>query len=77
VELAAAQLAKAQGEAAALVAEAQGKRDAANAVGALYNSPGWVALQKQIVASQALVDACKAAKECRLVVGPDGTVIMA
>lgn len=77
VELAAAQLAKAQGEAAALVAEAQGKRDAANAVGALYNSPGWVALQKQIVASQALIEACKAAKECKLIVGPDGNLIMA
>lgn len=77
VELAAAKLAEAQGIAAALVAEAQGKRDAASAVGALYNSPGWVALQKQIEASRALVEACKAAKECRLVVGPDGTVIMA
>lgn len=77
VELAAAKLAEAQGIAAALVAEAQGKRDAANAVGALYNSPGWVALQKQIEAGKALVEACKAAKECRLVVGPDGSVIMA
>lgn len=77
IELAAAQLAKAQGEAAALVAEAQGKRDAAAALNQLYNTPGWVALQKQVEASRALVEACKAAKECRLVVGPDGTVIMA
>lgn len=77
VELAAAQLAKAQGEAAALVAEAQGKRDAAAALSQLYNTPGWVALQKQIEAGRALVEACKAAKECRLIVGPDGSVIMA
>lgn len=77
VELAAAQLAKAQGEAAALVAEAQGKRDAANALNQLYNTPGWVSLQKQIEAGRALVEACKAAKECRLIVGPDGSVIMA
>lgn len=77
IELAAAQLARAQGEAAALVAEAVGKRDAAAAIANLYNTPGWVALQKQIEASRALVEACKAAKECRLVVGPDGTVIMA
>lgn len=77
VELAAAKLAEAQGTAAALVAEANGKRDAANAVGALYNSPGWVALQKQIEASRALVEACKAAKECKLIVGPDGNLIMA
>jgi len=77
VELAAAKLATAQGEAAALVAEAQGKRDAAAALAGLYNSPGWVALQKQIVASQALVEACKAAKECKLIVGPDGNLIMA
>jgi len=76
VELAAAKLAEAQGIAAALVAEAQGKRDAANAVGALYNSPGWVALQKQIEAGKALIEACKQAKECRLIVGADGTLIM-
>lgn len=77
VELAAAKLAAAQGEAAALVAEAQGKRDAAAAIANLYNSPGWVALQKQIVSSNALVEACKAAKECKLIVGPDGNLIMA
>lgn len=76
VEMAAAKLAEANGQAAALVAEANGKRDAANAVGALYNSPGWVALQKQIEASRALVEACRAAKECRLIVGSDGNLIM-
>lgn len=77
VEFAAAKLAEAQGIAAALVAEAEGRRDAASKIAALYNSPGWVSLQKQIEAGKALVEACKAAKECRLVVGPDGTVIMA
>jgi hypothetical protein len=77
VEMAAAQLASAQGEAAALVAEAKGKKDAAAELAGLYNSPGWVALQKQIVASNALVEACKLAKECKLIVGPDGNLIMA
>lgn len=76
VELAAAQLAKAQGEAAALVAKAQGEKDAAGNLAALYNSPGWVALQKQISASNALIEACKVAKECRLIVGSDGNLIM-
>lgn len=76
VELAAAKLATAQGEAAALVAEANGKRDAANAVGALYNSPGWVKLQQQIEQTKAIIEACKAAKECRLIVGSDGNLIM-
>jgi hypothetical protein len=77
VELASAKLATAQGEAAALVAEAQGKRDAAAALAGLYNSPGWVKLQQQIISSQAFVEACKAAKECKLIVGPDGNLIMA
>lgn len=43
----------------------------------LYDTPGWMALQKQIEAGKALVEACKAAKECRLVVGADGTLVMA
>lgn len=77
VELAAAKLATAQGEAAALVAEAKGKKDAAAEIAALYNSPGWVKLQQQIITSQALVEACKLAKECKLIVGPDGNLIMA
>ena len=77
VELAAAKLATAQGEAAALIAEATGKKNAAAELAGLYNSPGWVALQKQIEASRALVEACKAAKECKLIVGPDGNLIMA
>ncbi len=77
IELAAAELARAQGKAAAMVAEAEGVRDAAAKLNALYNTPGWVALQKQIEAGKALVEACKAAKECRLVVGADGTLVMA
>lgn len=76
VELAAAQLARAQGEAAALVAEAKGRADAAAALNSLYNNPGWVKLQQQIESSRALIEACKAAKECRLVVGNDGNLIL-
>jgi hypothetical protein len=77
IELAARDLAAAQGKANALVAEANGKAEAARALNALYNTPGWVALQKQIEAGNALIEACKAAKECRLIVGTDGSLIMA
>lgn len=76
VELAAAKLAEANGAAAALVAEARGKKDAANELAGLYNSPGWVELQKKIIEADALVKACQAAKECRLIVGADGNLIM-
>lgn len=77
LELAAAKIAAAEGEARALVAKANGERDAAAALAGLYNSPGWVSLQKTISTNQALVEACKAAKECRLIVGADGNLIMA
>lgn len=76
VEEAAAKLARAQGEAAALVAEAKGKADAAKELAKLYATPGWVALQKEIIQQQALIEACKAAKECRLIVGADGNLIL-
>lgn len=76
-ELAAAQLVKAEAEAAALVAKANGERDAAAALAGLYSSPGWVSLQKTIATNAALVEACKAAKECKLIVGADGNLIMA
>lgn len=77
IELAAADLATAQGKANALVAEAKGKAEAAAALNVLYNTRGWVELQKQIEAGHALIEACKAAKECRLIVGTDGSLIMA
>lgn len=76
LELAAAKVAEAEGTARALVAEANGKRDAAAALAGLYNSPGWVALQKQIEANKGIVAACAAAKECKLFVGSDGQLIM-
>jgi hypothetical protein len=74
VELAAAQLARAQGEAAALVAEAKGKKDAANEIAALYNSPGWVQLQMQIMQLEA-VKACGANPNCHMFVGNSGAQI--
>lgn len=77
VELAAAQLARAQGEAAALLAEAQGKAAAAAALNKLYSNPQWVRLQETIIKTQALIEACKQAKECKLIVGADGNLIMA
>jgi regulator of protease activity HflC (stomatin/prohibitin superfamily) len=73
VELAAAQLAKAQGEAAALVAEAQGKRDAAAALASLYNSPGWVQIQMQILQLEA-VRACAEKATCQMMIGGNGQI---
>ena len=74
MEQAAANLATAQGVAAALLAEAKGKANAAAELEKLYKLPGWIDLQKQIIQAQALVDACKAAKECVLVAGSNGNV---
>lgn len=62
--------------AAAKVAEAQGILDAAKKQQELYNIPGWVALQKQERISAALVEACKVAHECKLIVGSDGNLVM-
>lgn len=76
LEKAAADLATAQGAAAALIAEAEGKAKAAQELEKLYASPGWVRLQQAIINQETLVKACQAAKECRLVVGSDGQLIM-
>lgn len=76
IELAAAALEKAKGEAAALLAEAKGKADAAAKIAELYKNPAWVRLQDTILKTQALIEACKAAKECKLIVGADGNLIM-
>jgi len=77
LELAAAKVAEAEGIARALVAKANGERDAAAALAGLYNSPGWVSLQKQIEANKGVIEACRVAKECKLFVGSDGNLIMA
>lgn len=76
IELAAAALEKARGEAAALLAEAKGKADAAAKIAELYRNPAWVRLQETILKTDALIKACEAAKECKLVVGADGNLIM-
>lgn len=75
-ELAAAALEKAKGEAAALLAEATGKKNAAAEVAKLYANSNWVKLQETILKTQALIEACKVAKECKLIVGADGNLIM-
>lgn len=77
IELGAAKVAAAEAEARATVAEAEGKANAAAKLAALYNNPGWVALQKQLASSNALVQACQLAKECRLIVGANGQLILA
>lgn len=76
LELAAAKVAEAEGVARALVAKANGERDAAAALAALYSNPGWVRLQLQIEANKGVAAACAAAKECKLFVGSDGQLIM-
>jgi hypothetical protein len=73
VELAAAKLATAQGEAAALVAEAEGKRNAAAALAGLYNSLGWVQLQMQILQLEA-VKACASNANCHMMIGGTGQI---
>lgn len=75
VELAAAQLAKAQGEAAALVAEAKGKKDAAAEIAALYASPAWVQLQIELTRLEAM-KACGANPNCHMTIGVDGSIIL-
>lgn len=64
VELAAAKLATANGEAAALVAEAKGKKDAAAELTSLYNSPAWVALQQSIIQLEMQKIQAEAVKAC-------------
>lgn len=76
LELAAAKLAAAQGEANALIEKARGEAEAAAKLQALYNSAGWVELQKTIANTQAIIEACTAAKECKLFVGSDGNLVM-
>jgi hypothetical protein len=76
IELAAAALEKARGEAAALLAEAKGKKAAADEIAKLYANPNWVRLQDTILKTQALIKACEAAKEFKLIVGADGNLIM-
>lgn len=77
IELAAAALEKARGEAAALMAEATGKKNAAAELAKLYANSNWVKLQETILKTQALIEACKVAKDCKLIVGADGNLIMA
>jgi len=76
LELAAAKLAEAQGIANALIEKARGEAESARQLQALYNSPGWVALQKTIENTKAIIEACKVAKECRLIIDSDGNLIM-
>jgi hypothetical protein len=59
-----------------MVAEARGKADAAKAIAALYANPNWVKLQNSIIAADALVKACEKAKECKIIVGADGTLLL-
>lgn len=64
VELAAAKLATANGEAAALVAEATGKKNAAAELRELYNSAAWVALQQSILQLEMAKVQAEAVKSC-------------
>lgn len=73
IELAAAELEKAKGIANALVEEAKGKKNAAAEVANLYNSPGWVALQLQILQLEA-VKACAGNANCHMMIGGNGQI---
>ena len=60
-------------KATALVAEAQGKVDAANKTGTLYNNPAWVELEKAKLQLQ-MVQECAKNQNCTIVLGADGGV---
>jgi hypothetical protein len=60
--------------AAALVAEAQGKVEAAAKTGELYNTAAWVELEKARLQLEA-VKACAANPNCTVVLGGDGTIV--
>lgn len=66
---------KAIEQAQALVAEAQGKLDAANTEKQLYNNPAWVQLELAKLKLQQ-VQACASNPNCTVVVGSDGGVIV-
>lgn len=61
--------------AAAAVAEAEGKVQAAEAVGDLYNNPAWIELELAKT-KLAQVQACAASASCTIVIGSDGGVIV-
>lgn len=61
-------------KAAAAVAEAQGKVDAAAKIGSLYNNPHWVQLQ-QAQYQLLEVQACAANPNCTIVIGGNGAII--
>lgn len=75
IELAAAKVAEAEGNAKAQVAQAQGEVDAAAKRGTLYENKAWVQLQlaqKQLEAIQA----CASSDKCTIIVGSNGNVIL-
>lgn len=75
IELAAAKVAEAEGNARAAVAQAQGEVDAAAKRGTLYENKAWVQLQlaqKQLEAIQA----CASSDKCTIIVGSNGNVIL-
>lgn len=75
IELAAAKVAEAEGNAKAQVAQAQGEVDAAAKRGTLYENKAWVQLQlaeKQLAAIQA----CAGSDKCTIIVGSNGNLIL-
>lgn len=75
IELAAAKVAEAEGNAKAQVAQAQGEVDAAAKRGTLYENKAWVQLQlaeKQLAAIQA----CAQTDKCTVIMGSNGNLIL-
>lgn len=60
-------------KASALVAEAQGKVDAAAKEGSLYGNSAWVQLQI-VQAQKEMVQACAANPNCTIIIGGDGSI---
>lgn len=65
---------KALEQAAAQVAEAQGKLDAAAKQAQLYDNPAWVQLEKAKIQLE-IAKACGQNPNCHMVMGADGTII--
>lgn len=76
VQAAADKRAAAVQQAAALLAEAQGRLDAANRQQQLYTNPAWVRLQEAQMQYDAIVKACsQASSNCTFIVGDATTLV--
>lgn len=75
IEMAAAKVAEAKGQAEAELAKAEGEVAAAKKRGTLYSNPAWVKLQLAEAQLKA-IQACAANPQCTIIIGADGNVLI-